>query len=650
LHQPDNWRVQETGEKENSHPRVAYHHQNMRRVAWFITGLFCIATSFGAFQQVFGQGKGAQPLISKLRMQYEAKIGKEVGKTFYGQELYRQCDLYRRILHYRVSKDLGIAGPVEFEEQTYKWPTSTQKTQDVSRDMGFQCETSVAINRRDPRFIVAGANDDAMVILGMPAYTSTDGGLSWKTYRLPSLPSSLSGCFQFGDPMIASDNQGWFYYAFLALNGEEEDSKIVSDIVVARSQDGKLWQMCSPVVGKTAPDSCLEDKETIAIDRDPASPYYGRIYLAWMHFTFQENSTNEVRLVYSDNQGKSWSKPIAVSTNVEQFSQLQIGKGGVVVLSTSREDDSYHILRVSTDGGNSFIDKPITQFQDYPMGLMQRQTIKGEAGFRVYPYTAFDIDKTDNTIKLVYGTWDASYPNAKLYAITSTDLGDSWSDPKLVAQPGTETLDRFEPSVAIDETTGEATITMYSSENDPDNVLAGLYQLSFEKAGIAPALRLSPSDFDPNGILQQGVMPFIGDYIGSDAYKGNFVAVWTQNLQNGSDGEVFAYTKISDSLNAPASSVLSKLTSTALTVGDLTNNPVTNGVSSVQVGLTKPGKIQIRVFDELGKLVRSFNPVQQQSAGTYEIPLDLSPLTTGRYVLAVDNGVDLVRRTFVVVK
>jgi len=52
-----------------------------------------------------------------------------------------------------------------------------------------------------------------MLTLGMPVFTSTDKGASWQGYRLPMPRSSFT---PLGDPVLASDDKGNFYYSYLS--------------------------------------------------------------------------------------------------------------------------------------------------------------------------------------------------------------------------------------------------------------------------------------------------------------------------------------------------------------------------------------------------------------------------------------------------
>src|SRR5438270_203976 len=58
------------------------------------------------------------------------------------------------------------------------------------------------------------------------------------------------------------------------------------------------------------------DKDFIAADQSPTSPFKNNLYVVWTTFS---TSPTQVRLSRSTNNGLNWSAPIILSTSAENF-------------------------------------------------------------------------------------------------------------------------------------------------------------------------------------------------------------------------------------------------------------------------------------------------------------------------------------------
>jgi hypothetical protein len=239
---------------------------------------------------------------------------------------------------------------------------------DIRANQDFACfpqnEPSIAVNPRDPDNAVLGANDYRLGWATSGFYATSDGGRTWYDGLIPfpSLPSgdNLDGG---GDPALAFDRGGVVYYADINFNRTDD----ASGIFVSRSSNGGFtWSRpCVPIdttpgnPGDNAatcgppgdprqpgdgnvtfaldPDGVLNgsvtfsDKEYIGVGRrpagvaatcftpftrtptpcDPAVVGSDRVYVTWTAFTVE--GTAPIMLSYSDDQGRSWSAPAAIS-------------------------------------------------------------------------------------------------------------------------------------------------------------------------------------------------------------------------------------------------------------------------------------------------------------------------------------------------
>ncbi len=579
---------------------------------------------------------------------FQAQVQKELAQFTHGAELYRRCDVFARKVNDVAAQKLGIAmgkngsstmlqrAPLDVEQDT-------SLVADISHTSNDEDEPSIAINRKNPKLIVAGANDQAMTTSSMPAYLSTDAGMSWKTYRLPLVNDSGSGAL--GDPMIISDDSGMFYYAFLV---DEPTLSGVSDLMVAHSPDGETWTLGSPVVGNTdMTGALLEDKETIAIDNDPGSPTHGRLYIAWTEYD-QNSSSATHFLAYSDDKGDNWSIPQVYTETYGYFALLRVGKGGTVFIASSsgnqQDATNTHGMVVSQDGGASFMEYAITDFTDYPAVQSGYNGLKGN-GFRAFPYVCFDVDRSNNMLYGVYGSYDDSFGNAILFEATSNDLGQTWSNLQQIGTPNLLGEDHFMPWVSFDPISKHAYISLYSSEEDTvQNVKTRAVRCDF--ATPEQMEDVGHDLFDPL-LNTSGGWNFIGDYTGSDAYAGNFAATWTENRQpRYHDGDIFAY--VSSPLSS-GSGVTRQINAQELEISNASPNPVSGGSVSFVISSSVQSPASIRVFDLRGIVVLTEQPMMDPSAENV-VTLDIHSLAAGVYRAQISCGRQVAEQNFVVLR
>ncbi len=222
-----------------------------------------------------------------------------------------------------------------------------------------QDETSIAVNPREPRNLVGGANDYRPGYGASGFYASTDNGTHWYDGVLP-VPTLRSGeVFDGGgDPAVVFDRAGVVYYAGLGFNRTND----TNGVFVNRSTNGGFtWSRPCVPFGSATPatdqnavcgglgdprqpgdgvvnfyqddDGLLNgsvptnDKEYIAagprpsgtaptcftpITRtptacNPAVVGIDRLYVTWSIFSAAGSA--QIYVSYSDDQARSWSSP-----------------------------------------------------------------------------------------------------------------------------------------------------------------------------------------------------------------------------------------------------------------------------------------------------------------------------------------------------
>ncbi|HEV2249708.1 MAG TPA: sialidase family protein [Candidatus Limnocylindria bacterium] len=349
-----------------------------------------------------------------------------------------------------------------------------------------QNEPSVAI-APDGTHAIAGSNDEqkqpacgpgAQRGAGAPAndcsffpnvgtsgvYTSSDAGATWTNRGLlpgysdtgtsvaasaGALPTSAPAGSKVsdGDPVVAFGPKlvnGAFtyaqgaraYYANLTAfsSAGRPGNQFAEMIGVSISDDyGASWY--DPVIAAQSNGNVFNDKESLWADRNPASPYFGRVYVSYTEFRSIPSTAEPVIVVYSADGGLTWSKQNQVSAAYNnrarggrQGSVVRTGPNGEVYVIFEDGDNklgSQQIVVVSLDGGKSFSRKiSIAAVTDIAAAIPG-------ANFRTDSFASAAVDQSSGAI---YATWsDAASGSGRIVVSKGTNQGRTWSAPVTVS-------------------------------------------------------------------------------------------------------------------------------------------------------------------------------------------------------------------------
>ena len=355
------------------------------------------------------------------------------------------------------------------------------------------------------------------------------------------------------DPNAAFDTQGRVYQTTLPFNAFWQNLHPNSAIDVSYSDDlGRTWvkgnggrdleqspNASSKQVGH------VEDKQWVAVNAVPGSPYRDHVYAAWAVFNGQGT---KVRMAVSRDRGQSFDTAFTLSA------PAQVGPAVTFVMPTVDAAGTVHVSVVSfppnggastiyvassTDDARTWSDfVPVTQ-----VGIMPGASL---------PNTRFRDGMTESLaaspthpghLYLAYEDWDGSQFDVKF--TQSTDGGRTWSNPVVVNDDGGAT-DQFQPSVAAGPD-GAVAVAFYDRRaacpNEPAVVPEHVGRTNFcvdtslqvysdHGAGAVPVganVRFSTHTWDPENPVQHvgGLgqaacashddpcqLTFIGDYFG----------------------------------------------------------------------------------------------------------------------------------------
>src|SRR5438876_236251 len=401
----------------------------------------------------------------------------------------------------------------------------------MNRDTGGapQNETSIAVDPNNPNRVVGSANDYvtrtwACSIGGTPCsalgdgysgtYYSNDGGQTWCCVAtdpshlgtlIPGVERLTGGIYDAGgDSNLFFDNHGNVYFTGLGFDRTQAPNTVTLSKGTFDTSGNLHWGLPT-FIGQTKAASTLNDKPWSTADNNPASAFYGRIYISWTRFIFNPSNgaykQSPIIFAYATDGARTSSTPQLTSATVlySQGSPVMVGPDGSVYVVWDGDTrlgpfDSTWMTK-STDGGVTWT---------MPLAIAPLVDIHSpqNSAFRVNSFPAGAVAPNGD----VYAAWSTEALNsattygvdttcfssntvchAAVYWSKSTNAGSSWSTPQLAfpaldassrtaigypqAQPSggtsnapaSQRVDTFFPAVAIGPN-GNVYVSSYAAD------------------------------------------------------------------------------------------------------------------------------------------------------------------------------------------
>jgi hypothetical protein len=229
------------------------------------------------------------------------------------------------------------------------------------QDFAPDNELAIAVDPEDADHLLAGSNDyyyrfnnstgarQALVPTGF--FTSFDGGETWIDGQIPMRSGNGAG-----DPAPAFDAKHDVAVMAQLENVAGQGGFFVSqgDVSVSHSHDGGItwtepvtvFQGHGAGIGP-ANKAVFWDKNYIAVDNNPGSDHFGRIYVTATKFVNALQGSYDrspIAISWSDDGGHTWTSPKIISGSEAACTFQSTGTG------TACDEDQFSIPEVASDG------------------------------------------------------------------------------------------------------------------------------------------------------------------------------------------------------------------------------------------------------------------------------------------------------------
>jgi hypothetical protein len=397
-----------------------------------------------------------------------------------------------------------IDGPER--QEFYKYRTSLKSKADPGdTELGGDNESTVTIDPTNPANVAYASLWELRV--------STDSG--W-TFGPPVASVMPPTHYAAGDPSIAFDSSGRLFWSYLGMRIDGGGT----DIFIAQ---------CDPTTGVVMPGYPVNvsaqagrtgctDKEWLAADCWPGSPYADRLYIAWTNLNNCNLVLDDQLVTYSSDHGLTWAPMRNLTTAQSGWPvHAAVAANGDVYVAFHgciewyhEETTGYVGMFRSADGGNTFAPTAYP-FPPGTSGITRNQSpdiagtrfwLQGSLQPWILPdpndpasISVVSCDDPDNNF--IGG--DAS----NVYIARSTDFGVTWGSPVRI-DSGPAGSFQVMPTASIDRSNGNLAVTWYDNRsgarNSSNRFLLDVYAAVSRDGGLTfgTDFQVSARPFDPD--------------------------------------------------------------------------------------------------------------------------------------------------------
>ena len=417
----------------------------------------------------------------------------------------------------------GITKPISYPENENIYTITPCDNPDVRifPSARAQSEVHISINKQNPQVVLVSANTWPVFNSQQGAYWSVNGGLNWN--GSDDLPN---GAFGRNDPSTAFDAAGRGYVA--TLNADDLWGDGTGYLIQRTDNNGAVWQPQVNATGRIQGS----DKEMIAADDVPTSPFANNLYCAW---SVNPGANGTVQFNRSTNLGITFTAPITLRNGWGQGTNVQTGPNGEVYVcwadytNGNYPEQGLGFVR-SFDGGQNF-----TAFSVVFNYTGIRQSGGGNSNFgntRVNSYPSMTVDKSHGAHRgRIYVVYAENNNSTSIIRLRFSDnQGTTWSGAQTISIPNGR--QSWFPWISVDDTNGNIYVIYYSLDEATGFNTNTYVAMSNDGGATFVNQRVSDAAHVTGQILEY-CCGYCGDYIGITSYGGRALASWHDNRGGG---------------------------------------------------------------------------------------------------------------------
>ncbi|MGA7732043.1 MAG: S-layer homology domain-containing protein, partial [Chloroflexia bacterium] len=400
-----------------------------------------------------------------------------------------------------------------FQPESVTFGPNIRANQDTS---GFgQHEPSLAMSRVNTNTVIVASKDYRQGnIKRVWIDGSTDGGLTWPVQlHMPNLPTTENE----SDPVVIARDDGRIYVACLTTGNN-------GLFITWTDNNGQTWQPSVPIVQN---QGGLQDKEWIAIDNKPTSPYYHRMYVTYVPFSGPYNGRAVEQ--HSTDGGLTWSTVQPIGPFNTEYNYPVVASNGTVydfmMQNWGGGQTGTILMTKSTNGGVTWSATTSVAIADQP-----DSPIRPADTFRFFAILSAAVDPNNGHL---YVAWtdnrNFNTNGTDVMYVKSTDGGATWSPQpiRLSHDPTGLVRDHHTPVITIG---ADSRIHAFWMDRrlDPSNRFFHEWYSSSTDGGATwlPDVQVSDIPQDLNIGFPPGSGNAAGDYWGIDTYLDTVYVAW----------------------------------------------------------------------------------------------------------------------------